>query len=1688
MDSRERPLVWLGKGLATVGIRAGSELTTSHRTAARRLRVGRHPLTGEQLVRPKLAVPHDAKVRARPLLQHIHAVAAEGAADVEDVLDHDKLLISWYETATREVNRRGDRAYLAADRAGRLADAAQLDVEEVWGSGVFTAAAANLFETVETLDDDGTVVTTRVKRRIAVGNAGYDITFTISKSASLLLAFARQPMAQQLEDIYAHAIDRAMAWLESTTCYVLRGKHGAGKSAKAIPAEGFLGWKMTHRAARPVAGALYGDPHWHVHVVIANLALGEDGQWSTIASGGRDLIRHAAAAGAIAQALIRYETNKRFGIRWERSQRTGAWEITGIPQHTIDRFSRRQDEIHAALTAMGIDPPQATQAQRRKAETQTRRSKDATAQADDELLRHVWQSIERDAGHNPLLHIARTLHHRDEAPPPLSIDEITQQLLDPDTGLTGHSRRFSRVDALARVADAVREGFASPLEIERLTDTILAKAGFIQLPRRSATDGEDHQGGTAGLAAAHMANAEAYSTEDVLEAEKVILRAAKHNPDDALPHLAIPPDTIELTLDTAEVARGHPLADEQAAALRHIASRGRALDTIQGGPGTGKTTTMDVLRAIYTAAGFTVAGAATAAVAAANLEVESGVHSRTVAQWRYRIFGPANESTADLRGLTGIDVLIVDEANLSDDRDRSVLYQEARRTGTKIIEVGDRNQLRGVGCGSLFGHVHEIVNGATLRNNRRQKLEDERAAIKAWRHGDYVDALNLWRDNERLIIKESGDEAYAAMLSTWLEQRTHTPDAHTELRGLILLAATNETVDRLNAAAQALRLHHDELGDSRTYNLGAGRELTIHLGDHVMMRANDRTEYHTTGDPVLNGYRGVVTGLGDRGSIRVEWEQDTTEGRRTMTADLHPDYIENGGLSLAYCMTIHKAEGLTVNNTWTLPAGFDRGGTVLFYAHGADTAGFHVATSRHSNTVFIFAARQDYETDDHTHLYGTPAGRDLQDRVIAQIADRARQTATHGDDRPIVVDLQDPEFVDEDGNLIGSHLNRTRDEPERVQQRQEQQQRTEQQHHLARRHREVVELLQDLWPDHYPLIERMSTESKFNRVIEHLDEATYAGFDQRAVLEHVPIETLATDQFADKNGFLIFCIGDAVRKIRQTEDKAEREAEQQQEQDQAADILREAWEAAPELADRVINSDRFDALVHMMKRQHSHGRDVHDLLSRLNLSQIAKPQIRDPATFTAYALRKLAERDQARHDAEARAAEQQAEHQRRLDLARDALDDIWGTHPAVHAVVTSPTFSVLAQRIHLALNDYNIDPDDVRNAIVKINPDNVATARRPGAYLVFSFTRNLPQLDQHYHHAPAPDNAPQQEPEATQPLAEPTPTEPASPEPPTPTPPAPAPQPAQEPGEQPEPESQSTVGQDHTAQRPTRQPPSGAAWQQRPYGHLTHEELDNRIAVTERALQHLETQRRLAEDQAAHLLDQADNETGPKLTSLIDELDTWSERAALAERGLELYAGYQRHRQTAEAAQQRFTTALYDRAAGNLSRDANARIEHTIAEAERVRRESLHSAEQLAEEASEITRLIGPPDNYQRIIIRHRALQKDFEDHARAKAVAEDHATAQTAKQHHELVFQRVVHESINLVELREEKQLRDDQPDPVRHAEELTRRGAARDHITVHQPQLPPPIADHQATPTPHPVVDIDPEPPPQPIPAPEP
>jgi hypothetical protein len=460
-------------------------------------------------------------------------------------------------------------------------------------------------------------------------------------------------------------------------------------------------------------------------------------------------------------------------------------------------------------------------------------------------------------------------------------------------------------------------------------------------------------------------------------------------------------DTLEMAVGVTEAAQGYPLSAEQRQVLTALVTGGRSIESILGPAGAGKTTLMRAARVAWEAKGLVVAGAATAAVAGQQLAAHSGIESRTVAQWLDQVRRGG--------GLAGVDVLVLDEANLTDDRAREALWSAATRAGVEqIVQIHDPTQLRGAGCGSMSSYIHAALDGPRLEltENRRQRSEDERAALTAWRDGRYHDALAGWAGAGQVVATHTSTDGIAAMVSTWLQLAAGAPDPHTRADGLLMIAKTNEQVGRINEAVQAVRAAQQQLGQGRSFALPAGREITFHIGDQVLYRRNDRHEQAVTGDPVLNGYRGVVTDITAAG-VAVAWRQpDDTNDRAPHTGLCSPRYIAEGGLELGYCLTTHKAEGMTVDGQWDRPDGTRNEGDVLVWAPGMDAGGTYVSLSRDRGRTLLFGALEEVEGDRERLLYGQPRDQaELTERVLAALAERAEATAVCADDRPVLVDL-----------------------------------------------------------------------------------------------------------------------------------------------------------------------------------------------------------------------------------------------------------------------------------------------------------------------------------------------------------------------------------------------------------------------------------------------------------------------------------------------------------------------------------------------------------------------------------------------------------------------------------------------------------------------------------------------------------
>jgi conjugative relaxase-like TrwC/TraI family protein len=169
---------------------------------------------------------------------------------------------------------------------------------------------------------------------------GYDLMFSVPKSASMLFGLGDGREQAAVLRSQRAAVAEAMSYLERHVCLVRRcdGGHIVERG------RGLIGAAFEHRTSRA------GDPQIHTHVLVANLAQRDDGLWAAL--DGRAIYQQAKAAGHVHEAAFRRALALELGVEWGPTH-NGIAELDGISAEQRAAFSRRATEIDAYMRAHG---------------------------------------------------------------------------------------------------------------------------------------------------------------------------------------------------------------------------------------------------------------------------------------------------------------------------------------------------------------------------------------------------------------------------------------------------------------------------------------------------------------------------------------------------------------------------------------------------------------------------------------------------------------------------------------------------------------------------------------------------------------------------------------------------------------------------------------------------------------------------------------------------------------------------------------------------------------------------------------------------------------------------------------------------------------------------------------------------------------------------------------------------------------------------------------------------------------------------------------------------------------------------------------------------------------------------------------------------------------------------------------
>lgn len=368
--------------------------------------------------------------------------------------------------------------------------------------------------------------------------------------------------------------------------------------------------------------------------------------------------------------------------------------------------------------------------------------------------------------------------------------------------------------------------------------------------------------------------------------------------------LNVPPAAEAWDLNRWQKRVKMELSKEQQQAVTLSLTNGVSI--ITGGPGTGKTTIIRCILDLMQDKGYAVELAAPTGRAAKRMSEATGCDARTI--HRLLEYIPGEGFQRNVENPLIADMVIVDEMSMVDAPLMFALLK-ALTKGTRLVLVGDRDQLPPVGCGNVFS---DALASETLPYFRLTEIFRQAQQSNIVRNAHLINSgrmpILVDHDSDFLFEEIPNPDRIQARLVELIRReyaRLGTSDPLMDIQVLVPMKTGMLGVAELNRLLQSVLNPPSQMKVEYTAGSTLFRE-----GDKIMqIKNNYKTEWrrrmkngaYEDGSGVFNGDFGTILRLDPREKSAVIAFDD---GR---IADYAFAQFEE--IDLAYCITIHKSQG-----------------------------------------------------------------------------------------------------------------------------------------------------------------------------------------------------------------------------------------------------------------------------------------------------------------------------------------------------------------------------------------------------------------------------------------------------------------------------------------------------------------------------------------------------------------------------------------------------------------------------------------------------------------------------------------------------------------------------------------------------------------------------------------------------------
>lgn len=364
---------------------------------------------------------------------------------------------------------------------------------------------------------------------------------------------------------------------------------------------------------------------------------------------------------------------------------------------------------------------------------------------------------------------------------------------------------------------------------------------------------------------------------------------------------------LDSLISMTEHETGIFLSENQKFAVKNSLEAG--VFVITGGPGTGKTTIINAIINVLEHSGFKIAIAAPTGRAAKRITETSG-HAASTIHRLLEYYYSESEETMQF-GKTAedpldYDAVIVDEASMIDLMLMNGLVS-AIRAGTRLILVGDADQLPSVGAGNVLRDIiaSEYINSVKLTEIFRQAKESL-IVVNAHKinKGEYPDCNEKGKDF--FMMRQPTEAGMLELIKSLCEKRL--PAYYTDILPVrdiqVLTPVRKGLLGSINLNKELQSVLNPPSPDLEEKKFG---DRIFREHDKVMQIKNNyqlkwkSLENFTEGEGVFNGDVGFIN------EIDMEFHEVTVVFDETKYVTY--DFSQMDELELAYAVTVHKSQG-----------------------------------------------------------------------------------------------------------------------------------------------------------------------------------------------------------------------------------------------------------------------------------------------------------------------------------------------------------------------------------------------------------------------------------------------------------------------------------------------------------------------------------------------------------------------------------------------------------------------------------------------------------------------------------------------------------------------------------------------------------------------------------------------------------